>query len=318
MIRFCTIGTSEITTRFVEAVRVVEGARVEGVYSRDAARAADAATRLGGNAVSGDLDEVLASGAFDAVYIASPNAVHGEQVGRAIDLGLHVLVEKPAVTTAAEWSDLVIRAQSRGVVLLEAMRTEYDPGIAFVREILPRLGVLRSASLRYQSRSSRYDLVLAGERVNMFDPELAGGALNDLGVYCLHAMVSLFGVPEGIVAASVPVASGVDGAGQIIARYPGLVVGLEYSKITTTTLPSEIQGEDATLVVDHIASPRELTLVHRDGTAEKLSVDAPQHALTAEVERFVALVESGADAAVDQGRTYETLRLIEDVRAAAH
>ena len=184
-----------------------------------------------------------------------------------------MLVEKPAVLRAAEWRDLVARSRRAGVVLLEAMRTAYDPGTSVVRSLLPELGVLRTAMLRYQKRSSRYDQVLAGERVNMFDPDLGGGALADLGVYCIHSMVSLFGAPDRITAAAVGVASGVDGAGSITAEYPGMLVDLAYSKITSTTLPSEVQGEDGTMIIDQIASPRVVQLIRRDGEVFRQTVD---------------------------------------------
>ncbi|BDV32370.1 Gfo/Idh/MocA family protein [Microbacterium terricola] len=317
MIRLATIGTSMITGMLADAVRVVDGITIETVYSRDAAKAAAKAAEFGAAGSSDDLDAVLASPDIDAVYIASPNSEHGAQVRKVIAAGKHVLVEKPAVTTADEWLELVGSADEAGVVLLEAMRTEYDPGTALVRSLLPELGVLRAASLRYASRSSRYDLVLAGERVNMFDPAMAGGALFDLGVYCVHAMVTLLGVPESVHADVLPVPSGVDGAGTILARYPGAVVSLEYSKISTTHLPSEIQGEDATLVIDHIASPRSVRLVRRDGSEELHELTQPQHELRGEVERFVELVSTGQDAAADHDRTTETLRIIEAVRAGS-
>ncbi|MGU7710165.1 Gfo/Idh/MocA family protein, partial [Escherichia coli] len=94
--------------------------------------------------------------------------------------------------------------------------------------------------------SSRYSLVLAGERVNIFDPAMGGGALTDIGVYPVHAMVSLFGVPETVQGAAVTIATGAEGAGVILATYPGMVVDVEYSKITRSGYGSEIQGEDAT------------------------------------------------------------------------
>ena len=119
----------------------------------------------------------------------------------------------------------------------------------------------------------------------MFDPELGGGALADLGVYCLHSMVSLFGAPDRITAAAVQVASGVDGAGTITAEYDGMLVDLAYSKITTTELPSEM-GEDATLVIDQIASPRVVALTRRDGTVSHQRVDGATHPLDGEVEAF--------------------------------
>ena len=315
MIRLATIGTSQITHHFAGAVDLVDGIQISCVYSRDSVRAASLARELGAACAVSDLRQMLSATDVDAVYVGSPNSVHNEQASAAIREGKHVLVEKPAVPGAAEWAELVAAAVESGVVLLEGIRNEYDPGIGLVRNVLPRLGTTRRVSLRYQIRSSRYDQVLAGERVNMFDPAMAGGALMDLGVYCAHALVSLFGPPQQVLAASVPVRSGVDGAGAALAVYPGFVADLSYSKITTSSLPSEIQGEEATLLIDHIASPRSMTLQHRDGTTEQLTLDDPQHTLVDEVRRFVHLIESGDDPAQDHERTHQTLLLMDAIRA---
>jgi predicted dehydrogenase len=202
-------------------------------------------------------------------------------------------------------------------VLLEGMRTEYDPGLQSVRDLLPTLGRLRRVSFRYSQRSSRYDNVLAGDRVNIFDPAMAGGALYDLGVYCIHPLISLFGAPTRVFGESVLVDTGADGAGVALAVYPDFVADLAFSKITSSDLPSELQGENATLTIDQIASPRLLRLTDRDGQVTEHQVSGPpRHGLHGEVARFVALIESGQSAARDQTLTLEMLRVIDKLRAA--
>jgi predicted dehydrogenase len=315
-VRFATIGTSVITSEFAAAVREVDGARIDVVYSRDARRAAEKAAEFGAAASVDSLEAVLASREIDALYIASPNSLHAEQIGLAIDAGKHVLVEKPAVVHADDWTALVRRARQAGLVLLEAMRTAYDPGLALVGSLLPEIGEVRYAALRYQKRSSRYDLVLAGERVNMFDPAFAGGALMDLGVYGIHVMVSLFGEPESVAASSVQIASGVDGAGALLASYPGLIVDVAYSKITDSRVGSELQGERGTLVIDDISAPRRVRVVQPDGSSRDHVIDNPRPRLTGEIERFVELVASGGDAAPDQTLTEQTLRILDRMRGA--
>ncbi|KAA9089729.1 Gfo/Idh/MocA family protein [Microbacterium radiodurans] len=321
MIRIATVGTSVITEAFVGAAQRTPGIEVVAVSSRDGDRARAYADRLGVSGSFGSLDALLDSSEVDAVYIGSPNAAHREQVARSLAAGKHVLVEKPAVATAAEWNDLVAQSHASGRVLLEAMRTAYDPGIAAVRDELARLGVIRRASLHYQKRSSRYDDVLAGGTPNIFDPAMGGGALADLGVYAVHAAVLLFGEPVTISAARVEIATGVDGAGIALLGYPGMVVDVSFSKITSSVRPSEIQGEDATLEIDHLASPRRLRTIPRGADATERDVagetEAGVDALDAEVARFVELVSAGgvAAAAVDNARTAATLRTIERIRA---
>jgi predicted dehydrogenase len=317
MLRFATIGTSWITTQFAEGAARVPGVALACAYSRDAARAAEFAGRIGAARWSDDLPAVLASDDVDAVYIATPNSVHFEQALGAVRAGKHVLVEKPATTTAAEFAVLAGEATAAGVVLLEGMRSAHDPGMARVRELLGSVGVVRRVSLRYCQRSARYDRVLAGERVNIFDPALAGGALNDLGVYCVSALVDLFGEPQRVFAASVEIAGGADGAGTAIAVYPGFVADLGYSKITASDLPSEVEGERATLVMDSITAPRHLRVRSIDGSERPHAVAAAEFALDPEIEHFVRLCGGIGDQTVDHRRTIATLRTMEAIRSAA-
>ncbi|MFT4137353.1 Gfo/Idh/MocA family protein [Microbacterium sp.] len=315
MIGLATIGTSMITGRLIDAVAAVDGIEVTTVFSRDRARGERYAREHGIAHVADDLAALLGSPAVDAVYLASPNGAHCAQARAALAAGRHVLVEKPAVATAAEWDGIVELARARGVVLLEAMRNVYDPGFEALRALLRRIGTPRRASLGYSQRSARYDRVLAGEHVNIFDPALAGGAAYDLGVYCIAAMVELFGAPERVLGASVALATGADGAGAALAVYPGLVVDLSYSKITASDRWNEVQGERGTLAFDHVARPRAARVTLLDGTTTAHDLPGAQNNLVYEVERFVALV-NGADAAADHARTRETLRVVEAVKAA--
>lgn len=317
MIRFAAIGTSWITTQFADAVARVPGAELAVVYSRDAGRAAAMAAQLGAASSTDDLPALLASDSVDAVYVASPNGVHAEQALAAIRAGKHVLVEKPATLTAAEFAGLVAEAEAAGVVLLEAMRTAYDPGAARVRDLLGSLGTIRRVSLRYSQRSSRYDAVLAGQRVNIFDPAVGGGALNDLGIYCVSALVDWFGEPSQVRAAWVQLPGGADGAGVALTVHDGFVADVSWSKITASDVPSEVQGELATLVIDHVPAPRSLRVLRLDGSEERIDLEMPAFDLAYEVERFVQLCAGDHNATPDHERTLGSLRTLEAIRAAA-
>ncbi|MDU0325909.1 Gfo/Idh/MocA family oxidoreductase [Microbacterium sp. KSW2-21] len=314
MIRIGIVGTSSISEQFARAVGVVDGVEVSRVASRDAARAQEFADRVGAPGTAEGLDALLAAPDVDAVYLASPNAVHAEQVRAATDAGIPALVEKPAVLTADEWDAAVAHAHERGVVLLEAMRSAYDPGLAEVERLVPRLGRLRRVSFRYEKRSARYDHVLAGEQTNIFDPALGGSALRDLGVYPLHVLVRLFGAPRALQGARVGIASATDGLGSALAAYDGFLADVAWSKITDTSLFSEIQGEDGSLAIDAIEAPRLLTLTPRGGAAQVVRVEAPDNPMVGEIERFREAI-GGVDIARDQELTGLTLRAIDQILA---
>ncbi|MCW5951856.1 MAG: Gfo/Idh/MocA family oxidoreductase [Propionibacteriaceae bacterium] len=317
MIRVATIGTSMITRRFAAAVGEVQGIELACVYSRDGERAATVARELGAPTSESSLERLLDSPAIDAIYVASPNTLHHRQALAAIEAGKHVLVEKPATTSATQTAELVTAARGASVVFLEAIRSLYDPGYVLIRELLPRLGQIRRVTLRFHQRSPRYDRVLAGEAVNVFDPAMGGGALYDLGVYCAQALVHLFGEPDHVLSALVPVASGADGAGAALAVYPGFVADLSFSKITVSTLPNAIEGEHGTLLIDHVDDPRRLTLLTLDSAEEVFTVSkrgTDQLANMADcAERFVAAI-GGDDIAEEQDRSITAARLIDSIR----
>lgn len=317
MIRVATIGTSSITERFAGAVARADGIRVEVVFSRDAARGAEFAERIGAPRSSDDLDALLSSGEIDAVYVGSPNGAHAAQARDAIDAGVHVFLEKPATPTSAEFADLVERADARGVVVFEGMRNVYDPGMARVAELLPRVGRVRLVSFGQSQYSARYDLVLQGETPNIFDPALAGGALFDLGVYPLSALVHLFGEPTAVAGSTVTIATGADGAGAAVLAYPELVAQVSFSKIGVSHRPNEIQGELGTIEIDEITAPREIALSLRGGTRTAEHVEAASNNMVYEVLRFAALVRGDDDPTPDQQRTLAVLRAVEAIRGTS-
>lgn len=317
MIRVATIGTSSITERFAGAVARADGIRVEVVFSRDAARGAEFAERIGAPRSSDDLDALLSLGEIDAVYVGSPNGAHAAQARDAIDAGVHVFLEKPATPTSAEFADLVERADARGVVVFEGMRNVYDPGMARVAELLPRVGRVRLVSFGQSQYSARYDLVLQGETPNIFDPALAGGALFDLGVYPLSGLVHLFGEPTAVAGSTVTIATGADGAGAAVLAYPELVAQVSFSKIGVSHRPNEIQGELGTIEIDEITAPREIALSLRDGTRTAEHVEAASNNMVYEVLRFAALVRGDDDPTPDQQRTLAVLRAVEAIRGTS-
>lgn len=314
MIRTAAIGTGSITRRTVAAARAVAGLRFTAAYSRDAARAAALASELGMDASSADLPGLLASPHVDAVYVASPNAVHAGHVRSALEAGKHVFCEKPLVGTVAEFDELAGLAAARGVVLLENMRSAYDPVMLRVVDLLPSLGPVRRVSFSYSQKSARYDALLRGERVGVFDPAVGGGALTDLGIYCLHPLVRLFGAPAGIEAAFVRVPTGADASGAALASYPGLVAELSWSKSTWGRVGSTIEGEAGTIVLDHIADLHALAVEYADGRRLAERGDKEPDNITYALRRFVAVVE-GASGADDLAWSRGAIDLLERIRA---
>ena len=278
-LRLATIGTSMIADNFVAAAKKTEGVTVARAYSRREDTACAFAEKHGIATWVTSLDELVAAADVDAAYVASPNALH---LGQALDLvraGKHVLVEKPLCANEREAAELFDAAASAGVVAMEAMRTIHNPTMAQIRELVGEVGPLRRATLRYGKYSSRYDELLAGRHTNIFDTCMASGGLLDMGIYAVETMTYLFGRPARVASAVVPLpvdgeltGGALDGIGSALATYlgedgrPSFVVDLGWSKISRDELPSQIEGEAATIVFDPMNNPRSVHVTWR-GTA---------------------------------------------------
>ena len=152
---------------------------------------------------------------------------------------------------------------------------------------------------------------------NAFRPELSNGSLMDIGVYCIHWMVRLFGMPESLQASPIFLENGVDGAGAIIGTYPDMQVQLLYSKICDGHTPSEIQGENGSLLMDTVSQPQKLTLCLRGQTPEALPVTPCANNMVYEARRWAQWITRGPDRELFrvQDDTMTELRVLDKVRA---
>lgn len=183
---WAVIGPGRIAHRFAEAVNSLPGARLHGVYGRDAANAAAFAARWsvpGQTPVTAcpDLQALLADPRVDAIYVATPHASHGPLVRQCLLAGKPVLCEKPLVPSLAQARELVALSQARKVFLMEGLWTRLLPVYAGVRRWLDSgaIGAVRCIQSSF-CFAAPYD-----PHSRLFDPALAGGALLDIGIYNL-------------------------------------------------------------------------------------------------------------------------------------
>lgn len=312
--RFGVIGTGFIVERFLQAAAHCENFVLDAVYSRAPQRAAEFAARCGAPHAHSHLADFFSSPHIDAVYIASPNALHCEHAIAAMRQGKHVLCEKPAASNARELAEMLAVASACGVLFLEASRHLHAPYIQTLRDALPELGTIRRVSFVYNQYSSRYDKFKEGVVENAFDPSLSNGALMDIGVYCVQLAVALFGEPQRISASAVRLANGLDGHGVIVAEYGGLLAELSYSKICDARTPSAIQGESGTLLFDPMAAPTFIRCIPRGGGPFDLPFDRRDNDMQYEIEAFLALAASPATARPYQDCSLASLRLMDEAR----
>ncbi len=184
VLRIGIAGAGRIAARFVAEARYVSGVSVEAVHSRTWERTKEFADRHELEWANQSYEDLL--GHVDAVYVATPHDTHYDYARRAIEAGLHVLCEKPMTLSRAQTAELFELAASRGVVLLEAVKTAFSPG--FQRMV----AVARSGSIgQVRSVDATFTkLVDSGREMVGAD----GGSISELATYPLLAAVKLLGL----------------------------------------------------------------------------------------------------------------------------
>lgn len=288
-IKFGIIGTGKIVERFLDVALTHENFELVAIYSRSLEKAEEFGKKYGATEFFDDLNEFASSKDIDAVYIASPNSLHSYQANLCLENKKHVLCEKPMASNEIEVKAMIDAAKKNNVLLMEAMRLTVLPNFLRVKENLHKIGTVRRYFASYCQYSSRYDKYKEGIVLNAFKKELSNGSLMDIGVYCIHPMINLFGMPNKIVSESMLLESGVDGQGSALFSYEGASGVIMYSKISDSKLPLEIQGEEGTIIVDSILF-KNAKIVYRDGREEIISVEQKENDMYYELDEFINVI----------------------------
>jgi D-xylose 1-dehydrogenase (NADP+, D-xylono-1,5-lactone-forming) len=291
--------------RFLPALEQARNGHLVALGSRSPDRAAALAP---GSAV-GSYEDVLADPAVDAVYVPLPNGLHGEWVRRALAAGKHVLCEKPLVLRAAEAEEIAVVAAAAGRVVMEGfmyrLHPQYEPAVW--EPLVERIGRLRAAYVR---RS--FTLDSPGDY--RADAALGGGAIWDIGCYCLDLVTRLCGAPVEVHAMG-DLRRGVEWTSAVQLRFPSGVLGSAWwSFAGPLSQRLSLVGELGTLELDapfRSDGPSGAWLDTGDGAQriEFLGDDCFRR----EIEHFGDVVLGGVAPAVPLGDSARWLRVAEVV-----
>jgi predicted dehydrogenase len=203
-LRWGILAPGWIARAFATALRASTRQQIVAVGSRSLERAKEFAAEFDVPVAYGSYEQLVADPKVQAIYVASPHSEHAEQALLAIKAGKHVLVEKAFTRNAAEARKVVNAAREHGVGLMEAMWTRFLPRTDIVRQLLAD-GVLGELETFIGDHGQSLEHV-----ARMMRPELAGGALLDLGIYPVSYSFFALGRPGRIRATGELTATGVD------------------------------------------------------------------------------------------------------------
>ena len=291
MIRFGIIGTNFVSDMFMAGLNRTDMAEVTCVCSGHVENAYRFAEKYNIPHVYGDMDEMMAAHECDAIYVATPNAMHCAHALKVIEAGYPVFVEKPFTTNITETEKLLEAAQKHNVTIHDGIVPLYNPEIETIREALGQIGPIHAATLSFAKYSSRYDAYLEGKNPTTFRRELSNGGLMDLGVYPISVALGLFGEPQDIKASCQLLDTGVDVAGSAIMVYPQFNVNVLWSKASNTNIISEICGEKGMIRIYGISLLNKVDLVNKEGTVELVRGEA--EGFKDQIEDFCRCINEG-------------------------
>lgn len=266
--------------------------QIVAVASRSQQRADDFARRFGIERAYDDLAALAADPQVDAVYVASPHSQHLTQALTAIEAGKHVLVEKAFTVDAQQATRLVDAARAAGVTCMEAMWTRFLPGIDVLRQLLAD-GAFGDVEAVYADHGQwfAYD-----PQHRLFNPDLAGGALLDLGIYPVSFAAFALGADLAVTATGRPAPTGVDGHVSIIARHGDASAVLDSTLFARTPTQASISGTQARAELPgDFYTPVPISVITRDGDSATIDPGplSRHEGLVYETAHFAQLVAEG-------------------------
>ncbi|HEX8616860.1 MAG TPA: Gfo/Idh/MocA family oxidoreductase [Thermoanaerobaculia bacterium] len=261
MLRWGVLGTARFGDSFVPLIRAA-GQRVVAVASRSGERARECAVRWEVERWAASYEALLADPEIDVVYIPLPNALHVEWTLRAVEAGKHVLCEKPLALEAADVDRVAAAASAAGVVVSEAFAYRAHPLTAKLRALV-RDGAIGTPRLV----KSAYTFMFNREGDVRFDPTLGGGALWDVGCYCVSLARYVLGEePVEATASQRLGATGVDLSFEGTLRFPSeAVLQFRCSFEAPSDTRTEIIGTGGTIVVEQPFKPHVLSEIVVNG-----------------------------------------------------
>ena len=181
------IVAGRIANTLASTMARMEDVNLYAVAARDLGRAQAFAAQYGFDKAYGSYEEMLRDPNVELVYIATPHSHHAEHMKLCIEHGKNVLCEKAFTLNAAQARQIAVLAKAKGVYVAEAIWTRYMPSRAMIDEVLAS-GIIGSISTL--TCNLRYPVTYK-ERIGR--PELAGGALLDVGIYGLNFALMHFG-----------------------------------------------------------------------------------------------------------------------------
>jgi predicted dehydrogenase len=291
-VRWGILGTGGIAHEFAKGLRYTPDAEVLAVGSRTVDSARDFATSFGIARHYGGYAGLASDPEVDVVYVATPHPFHEANAALCLEAGKHVLCEKPMTVNAAQAEGLIALARDRDLFLMEAMWTRFFPLMERVRSLISSgtIGEPRLLDVDFGFRAP-FD-----PTQRLFNPDLGGGALLDVGVYCVSLSSMIFGPPDRITGLAHLGETGVDELSAAILEHgDGRMSTISIATRTATPQEAVISGTEGRIRIHpEWWRPDTLTLSRPGRENETVTAPYTGNGFPHEAAEVMRCIRSGA------------------------
>lgn len=237
-IRWGILSTGHIAGQFAEGLQSADDAELVAVGSRNQESADAFAEKFAIPHAHGSYEALVNDPDVDVIYIGTPHTFHAENIKLCLNAGKHVLCEKPFTINAKEAQDCIDLAREKNLFLMEAMWMRFNPAIVETKKLIDE-GAIGDIRL-IQADFSFYIPYQPEHR--LFNLELGGGALLDVGIYPISFTTMLSGLPESVSSHAILAESGADEQCSMLFSYPGAAAVLSAGITGNLEIAATIKG----------------------------------------------------------------------------
>ncbi len=314
---WAVLGCGKIARKFCNDLKLLPNACLYGAASRDLSKAEAFAAELGFSRAFGSYEEMVSDPAVDVVYVATPHSHHHDHVMLCLQNGKAVLNEKAFALTLNEAKEMVDTARKKGLFLMEAFWTRFQP--SFIKTV----DIIRSGELG-ALKLVRSDFAFNAPKdpdARLYNVNLGGGSLLDIGIYPVFAALSLLGKPEKIKALATFAPTGAEESIAMVFRYPGGELASLFSSFETYSfVTTEYNCEFGSVrMARRWMAPTTVTVWHRDNREETFSFDQPGNGYQHEAAHVMECLDAGKTESDMQplGFTLDMMETLDRIRKEA-
>jgi len=239
------IGLGKIAHKFAEDLQKVVGAELYAVASRSLEKAEEFAEKFDAEKSYGSYEELAQDPDVDVIYIATPHVFHHENSLLCIKNKKAVLCEKPMGVNAQQVQEMITAAKTENVFLMEALWTHFLPHYQYILNVVE---TKKFGKLKVLTADFGFEAPFNTEK-RLFNKELGGGSLLDVGIYPVFAAMTLLGEPNTIKADATIGKTGVDEDCTISFTYDDAKAELSCTIIKNTNTEAKLIFEEAEILI---------------------------------------------------------------------